>query len=75
MLIGHMGARTEPFRSEITAQTLPVIDFPLVGNRCPSLEDSEPVGAELVIHGRDLRYRWTVTVGHDHRMWRFNCSI
>ena len=33
------------------------------------------MGAELVIHGRDLRYRWTVTVGHDHWPWRFDCSI
>jgi len=35
------------------------------------------VGAELVIHGgdRDLRRCWAVTIGHDHRLWRFDCSI
>ena len=27
------------------------------------------MGAELVIHGRDLRHRWAVTVGRDHRPW------
>jgi hypothetical protein len=27
----------------------------------------EPVGAELVIHGRGLRRSWVVAVGHDHR--------
>src|ERR687894_808732 len=26
-----------------------------------------PVGAELVIHGSDLRYRWAVVLGHDRR--------
>jgi hypothetical protein len=33
------------------------------------------VGAELVIHGRNLRRCWAVTIGHDHRLWRFDCSI
>jgi hypothetical protein len=26
------------------------------------------VGAESVIHGGDLRHRWSVVVGHDHRV-------
>jgi putative transposase len=34
-----------------------------------------PVGAELVIHGRDLRCCWAATVGHDRRPWWFGCSI
>jgi hypothetical protein len=33
------------------------------------------VGAELVIHGGDLRDRWTVAVGHDRRPWRYDCCI
>jgi hypothetical protein len=35
----------------------------------------EGVGAELVIHGRDLRCCWVVAVRHDHWPWRFDCSI
>jgi hypothetical protein len=34
-----------------------------------------PVGAELVIHGGDLRHRWTVTIGHDRLSWRYDCYI
>jgi hypothetical protein len=33
------------------------------------------VGAELAIHGGDLRHRWTVAVGHDRRSWRYHCCI
>jgi hypothetical protein len=33
------------------------------------------VGAELAIHGGDLRHRWTVAVGHDRRSWRYDCCI
>jgi hypothetical protein len=33
------------------------------------------VGAELVIHGGDLRHRWTVTIGHDRLSWRYDCYI
>ena len=33
------------------------------------------VGAELVIHGGDLRCRWTVVVVHDRRSWRYDCCI
>ena len=36
---------------------------------------AQPVGAELVIHGRGLRRWWVVAVGHDRRPWRFDCSI
>jgi hypothetical protein len=35
----------------------------------------KPVGAELAIHGGDLRHHWTVVVGHDRRSWRYDCSI
>jgi len=35
----------------------------------------DPVGAELVIHGGDLRRRWAVAVGHDRRPWRYDCCI
>jgi hypothetical protein len=35
----------------------------------------KPVGAELVIHGGDLRHRWTVTIGHDRLSWRYDCCI
>ncbi|MDQ3886911.1 MAG: hypothetical protein M3308_07890 [Actinomycetota bacterium] len=35
----------------------------------------EGVGAELVIHGADLRRRWTVVVGHGHPLWRYDCYI
>ena len=38
-------------------------------NRCT------PVGAELAIHGGDLRHRGTVVVGHDRRSWRCDCCI
>jgi hypothetical protein len=31
------------------------------------------VGAELVIHGGDLRDPWTVVIGHDRRSWRYDC--
>jgi hypothetical protein len=31
--------------------------------------------AELVIHGCDLRHRWTVTIGHDRLSWRYDCYI
>jgi hypothetical protein len=34
-----------------------------------------PVGAELAIHGGDLRDRGTVVVGHDRRSWRYDCCI
>jgi hypothetical protein len=33
------------------------------------------VGAELVIHGGDLRHRGPVVVGHDRRSWRYDCCI
>jgi hypothetical protein len=33
------------------------------------------VGAELGIHGGDLRHRWTVTIGHDRLSWRYDCYI
>jgi hypothetical protein len=33
------------------------------------------VGAELAIHGGDLRHRWAVVVGHDRRSWRYDCCI
>jgi hypothetical protein len=33
------------------------------------------VGAELAIHDGDLRHRWAVVVGHDHRSWRYDCCI
>jgi putative transposase len=33
------------------------------------------VGAELVIHGGDLRHRWTVTIGHDRLSWRYDCYL
>jgi hypothetical protein len=33
------------------------------------------VGAELVIHGGDLRHHWMAVVGHDRRSWRYDCSI
>jgi hypothetical protein len=33
------------------------------------------VGAELVIHGGDLRHHWPVAVGHDRRSWRCDCCI
>jgi len=33
------------------------------------------VGAELAIHGGDLRDRWTVAVGHDRRSWQYDCCI
>jgi ABC-type transporter Mla maintaining outer membrane lipid asymmetry ATPase subunit MlaF len=32
-------------------------------------------GAGLVVHGGDLRHRWTVAVGHDRRSWRYDCCI
>jgi hypothetical protein len=35
----------------------------------------QPVGVELVIHGCDLRHRWTVVVRHDCQSWRYDCSI
>jgi hypothetical protein len=40
-----------------------------IGGANPNL----PVGAELAIHGGELRNRWTVTVGHDRRSWRYDC--
>jgi hypothetical protein len=30
------------------------------------------VGAELVIHGRNVRCCWVVTVGHNRRLWWFD---
>jgi hypothetical protein len=34
-----------------------------------------PVGAELAIHGGDLRHLCPVAVGHDRRSWRYDCCI
>jgi hypothetical protein len=34
-----------------------------------SLVGIQGVGAELVIHGGDLRHRSVVILGHDHRPW------
>ena len=36
-------------------------------------ECGNPVGAELAIHGGDLKHCWTVAVGHDRRSWRYDC--
>ena len=33
------------------------------------------MGAELVIHGDDLRHRCPVGVGHDRRSWRYDWCI
>jgi hypothetical protein len=33
------------------------------------------VGAEPVIHGGDLHHCLTVVVGHDRRLWLYDCSI
>jgi hypothetical protein len=33
------------------------------------------VGAELVIHGGDLRYRWAVVIRHDRPLWHYDCCI
>jgi hypothetical protein len=33
------------------------------------------VGAELVIHGGDLRYRWAAAVRHDRPPWHYDCCI
>lgn len=32
-------------------------------------------GAELVIHGGDLRYRWAVVIRHDRPLWHYDCCI
>jgi hypothetical protein len=41
----------------------------------PTNGSPAPVGAELAIHGGDLRHRWTVVVRHDRRSWRYDCYI
>jgi hypothetical protein len=33
------------------------------------------VGAEQVIRSADVRYCWTVVVGHDRQLWLFDCCI
>jgi hypothetical protein len=33
------------------------------------------VGAELVIHGGDLRYRWARVIMHDRPLWHCDCCI
>jgi hypothetical protein len=39
------------------------------------MNERDRVGAELLIHGGDLRHRWTVVVGHDRRSRRYDCCI
>ena len=36
---------------------------------------ADGVGAELAIHGRDLRMSLDSAMGHDRRLWRYDCCI
>jgi CBS domain-containing protein len=51
--------------------------LPMVGSGADLAETARRsgVGAELAIHGGDLRDRWTAAVGHDRRSWRYDCCI
>jgi hypothetical protein len=45
------------------------------GAKTTLLGDTWRVGAELVIHGDGLRYRWARAIRHDRPPWLCDCCI